>query len=69
MPALIVLQVISSGFGFSRKRRMLLGGVGLDEAVGGRVVDRRQHDGGPRAAAAMKVDERRANRPASARRR
>ena len=57
MPALIVLQVISSAFGFSRKRRILLGRVGLDEAVGGRVVDRRQHDGGARAAVAMKIDE------------
>ena len=57
MPALIVLQVISSSFGFSRKRRMLLCGVGLDQAVGGRIVDRRQHDGRARAAAAMKIDE------------
>ena len=44
MPALIVLQVISSSPGFSRKRRTLPSRVGLDQAVGARILDRRQHD-------------------------
>ena len=44
MPALIVLQVISSSPGFSRNRLMLPSRVGLDQAVGARVVDRRQDD-------------------------
>ena len=57
MPALIVLQVISSGFGFSRKRRMLPSRVGLDQAVGGRVVDRRQHDRRLRLALAVQRDD------------
>ena len=34
MPALIVLQVISSSPGFSRKRLHVAVGVGLDQAVG-----------------------------------
>ena len=58
MPALIVLQVISSGFGFSRKRRMLPSRVGLDQPVRGRVVDRRQHDRRPRLALAVQPDDR-----------
>ena len=48
MPALMLLVVISSGFGFSRNRRMLPSPVGLDQAVGAGVVDRRQHDRRPR---------------------
>ena len=58
MPALIVSQVISSGFGFSRKRRDVALGVGLDQAVGRRVVDRRQHDRGLRLALAVQRDHR-----------
>ena len=57
MPALIVSQVISSAFGFSRNRRMLPSRVGFDEAVGGRVVDRRQHDRRLRLALAMQRDD------------
>ena len=44
MPALMVLQVISSSPGFSRNRPTLPSASGLDQTVGARVVDRRQHD-------------------------
>ena len=44
MPALIVLQVISLSLGFSRKLADVALRVGLDQAVGARVVDRREHD-------------------------
>ena len=53
MPALIVLQVISSSPGFSRKRGTLPLAVGLDQAVGARVLDRRQDDGRLRLALAV----------------
>ena len=58
MPALIVSQVISSAFGFSRKRWMLPLRVGLDQPVGARVLDRRQHDGRLRLALAVQRDDR-----------
>ena len=57
MPALIVSQVISSGFGFSRKRRDAAVGLGLDQAVGRRIVDRRQHDRRLGLALAMQRDD------------
>ena len=63
MPALIVSQVISSGFGFSRKRLDVAVGVGLDEAVGGRVLDRRQHDRRLGLPLAVEPDARRRDRP------
>ena len=58
MPALIVSQVISSGLGFSRKRRTPSVRFGLDQAVGGGVVDRRQHDRGLRLALAVQLHHR-----------
>ena len=64
MPALMLLVVISSGFGFSRNRRMLPSRVGLDQAVGGRVVDRRQHDRRPGLPLAVQADDRRRDRSA-----
>ena len=45
------------GLRLFEKAQDVAGRVGLHEAVGGRVVDRRQHDGGPCPAAAMKIDE------------
>ena len=57
MPALIVLQVISSSPGFSRKRWMLLDGVGLDQPVGARILDRRQHDRRLRLALAVQAQD------------
>ena len=57
MPALMLLVVISSGFGFSRKRRMLPVRVGIDQPVRRRVVDRRQHDRRARLALAMQADD------------
>ena len=59
MPALIVSQVISSAFGFSRKRRTLPCGVGLDQAVRRRIVDRRQYDRRLGLALAVQRDHRR----------
>ena len=56
MPALIVLQVISSSPGFSRKRLTLAAGVGLDQPVGPRILDRRQDDGGLGLALAVKPE-------------
>ena len=53
MPALIVLQVISSSPGFSRNRRMLPVGIRFDEPVGARVLDRGQDDGRLRLALAV----------------
>ena len=57
MPALIRLVVISSGFGFSRKRRMLPLRVGFDQPVGARVLHRRQHDGGAGLPLAVQPDD------------
>ena len=57
MPALIVLQVISSGFGFSRNRRMLLVRIRLHQPVRRRVFHRRQDDRRARPPVAMKIDE------------
>ncbi len=47
MPALMVLRRISSADGFSRKRQDVALGVGLDEPVGGGILDRRQDDASP----------------------
>ncbi len=59
MPALIVSHVISSGFGFSRKRRMFAVGVGFDQPVRAGILDRRQHDGRPGLPLAVQRDDRR----------
>ena len=59
MPALIVLQVISSSPGFSRKRLDVAVLVGLDQPVGARVVDRREHDRRLGLALAMEPEHRR----------
>ena len=44
MPALIVLQVISSLAGLLEEALDVALGVGLDQAVGARILDRREHD-------------------------
>ena len=58
MPALIVSQVISCGLRLLEKPPDVRVRVGLDQAVGAGVVDRRQHDGGLGAALAVQGDDR-----------
>ena len=58
MPALIVSQVISSAFGFSRKRRTLPCASVSTRPYARRVVDRREHDRRLRLALAVQRDDR-----------
>ena len=55
MPALMVLQVISSSSRLLEESPDVAVGVGLDQAVGAWILDRRQHDGGLGLALAVQL--------------